>query len=55
MVGYGRIFISNPDLIHRIRNGLVLNAYDRSTFYTSGAIGYNDYNLSDDKTSKFVL
>ena len=33
---------SNPDLIHRLKNGLEMNAYDRSTFYTQDHIGYTD-------------
>jgi NADPH2 dehydrogenase len=54
MVGYGRIFIANPDLIHRIRNGLILNSYDRKTFYTAGSVGYIDYPLSNPNTPKFI-
>jgi 2,4-dienoyl-CoA reductase-like NADH-dependent reductase (Old Yellow Enzyme family) len=54
MIGYGRIFIANPDLVHRIKNGLILNAYDRKTFYTAGSVGYNDYPVSDDNTPKFI-
>ena len=55
MIGFGRIFISNPDLVHRLRNGLELNPYDRSTFYTQDPIaGYIDYPFSDENTCKFV-
>ncbi|KAK8857208.1 NADH:flavin oxidoreductase/NADH oxidase family protein-like protein [Apiospora arundinis] len=46
VVGFGRYFISNPDLVYRIREGLELNAYDRSTFYTNLARGYVDYQFS---------
>ncbi|KXG50400.1 Aldolase-type TIM barrel [Penicillium griseofulvum] len=47
MVIFGRHFISNPDLIFRIRKGLELNAYSRDTFYVSGsAVGYLDYPFS---------
>ena len=42
-VAFGRYFVSNPDLPNRIRKGLPLAAYDRSTFYTFGAAGYTDY------------
>jgi N-ethylmaleimide reductase len=42
-VSFGRHFIANPDLPHRIREGLPLAGYDRSTFYTFDARGYSDY------------
>ncbi|OAQ65016.2 12-oxophytodienoate reductase [Pochonia chlamydosporia 170] len=43
---YGRYFISNPDLVTRLRDGLPLAAYDRSRFYgpfPEPTIGYTDY------------
>jgi len=43
MVAFGRHFIANPDLPLRLREGLPLNAYDRSTFYYGGTQGYADY------------
>ena len=42
-IAFGRHFISNPDLPRRIREGLPLAKYDRSTFYTLEAHGYTDY------------
>lgn len=42
-VAFGRSFIANPDLPDRLRFGLPLNAYDRSTFYGGDARGYTDY------------
>lgn len=42
-VGFGRWFISNPDLPARIRTGEPLNRYDRKTFYAHGDGGYTDY------------
>ncbi|KAL0482501.1 12-oxophytodienoate reductase [Acrasis kona] len=42
-VVYGRYFISNPDLVKRIREGIELTKYDRSTFYTSGEVGYTTW------------
>ena len=42
-VAFGRHFLSNPDLPRRIREGLPLTPYDRSTFYTFDAAGYTDY------------
>jgi N-ethylmaleimide reductase len=43
LVAFGRHFISNPDLPERVRRGLPLNRYDRTTFYGGGARGYVDY------------
>ncbi|THY69427.1 FMN-linked oxidoreductase [Aureobasidium pullulans] len=43
-VVFGRHFISNPDLPMRIKKGVELNGYDRSTFYTPmQKEGYLDY------------
>lgn len=41
----GRWFIANPDLIERLRTGLPLNPYDRTTFYGADPPekGYTDY------------
>ncbi|KAM0575208.1 hypothetical protein ACHAO2_006595 [Verticillium nonalfalfae] len=49
-VSYGRRFISNPDLVQRLRLRRQLTPYDRSTFYTHGAEGYTSY--GDSETSK---
>ena len=40
-VAFGRMFIANPDLPQRIRAGVPLNAFDRSTAYGGGAHGYS--------------
>lgn len=48
MVGYGRYFISNPDLVDRLEKGLPLNKYDRPTFYAMSAEGYIDYPTYDE-------
>ncbi|TDZ68357.1 Flavin oxidoreductase hxnT [Colletotrichum trifolii] len=42
---FGRLFIANPDLVERLRNGWPLNPYDRTTFYGAEPPekGYNDY------------
>jgi N-ethylmaleimide reductase len=42
-VVFGRHFVSNPDLVHRIKNALPLSPYNRDTFYTFDALGYTDY------------
>ncbi|KAL0093962.1 hypothetical protein F4703DRAFT_1964560 [Phycomyces blakesleeanus] len=51
LVGFGRSFISNPDLVYRLKNNLPLNPYDRSTFYTQGSVGYTDYPFYNEKDS----
>jgi N-ethylmaleimide reductase len=43
LVAFGRPFISNPDLVHRLRNNIELSAPDFDTFYTPGEKGYTDY------------
>jgi N-ethylmaleimide reductase len=40
---YGRAFISNPDLVERLRRGAPLNPLDERTLYAPGAHGYTDY------------
>ncbi|KAI1271671.1 FMN-linked oxidoreductase [Xylaria sp. FL0933] len=46
VVIFGRYFISNPDLVYRIKESLELSAYIRDTFYTSSDVGYIDYPFS---------
>jgi N-ethylmaleimide reductase len=43
LIGFGRLFIANPDLPERIRSGAPLNDPDTKTFYSSGEHGYIDY------------
>ena len=43
LVAFGKPFISNPDLVRRLREGAALNAWDQSTFYGGGEKGYTDY------------
>jgi len=42
-IGFGRLFLSNPDLPNRFAKGLPLVPDDMSTWYTQGAEGYTDY------------
>ncbi len=42
-VGFGRLFIANPDLPERIRVGAKFNSFDRSTAYGGTEHGYTDY------------
>jgi N-ethylmaleimide reductase len=43
LVAFGRPFISNPDLVERLRLGAPLNPADQETFYAGGEKGYIDY------------
>ncbi len=54
-VAFGRMFIANSDLVARIRRGLPLNAYDRSTFYGGGEHGYTDYPVFDSFAQKIAI
>lgn len=42
-VAFGRSFIANPDLPSRLRRGLPLAKFDKSTLYTPGDAGYTTY------------
>lgn len=42
-VSFGRLFLANPDLPHRLRHHLTLNKPDVATFYEGGERGYTDY------------
>jgi len=55
LIAFGRHFVANPDLPKRIRLGLPLNPYDRSTFYTFDAKGYTDYPFYLDGVSSLKL
>jgi len=43
MVAFGRPFISNPDLVARLKLNAPLNKLDADTLYGGGAKGYIDY------------
>jgi NADPH2 dehydrogenase len=46
---FGRYFISNPDLVWKVRNGVDLTKYDRDTFYKAKSQhGYTDYPFDKD-------
>ncbi len=42
-ISFGRAFIANPDLPHRMAQSMPLARDDRSLWYTPGANGYCDY------------
>ncbi|QWP77685.1 alkene reductase [Lysobacter sp. K5869] len=43
LIGFGRPFIANPDLPHRLQHDVPLNDGDRSRYFGGGAQGYTDY------------
>lgn len=43
MVAFGVPFISNPDLVERMKANVPLAPADRATFYAGGEKGYTDY------------
>ncbi len=52
LIAFGKLFIANPDLVERLKNGTPLNEPDKATFYGGGAKGYTDYpTLAQSKVS----
>jgi 2,4-dienoyl-CoA reductase-like NADH-dependent reductase (Old Yellow Enzyme family) len=47
-ISFGRPFISNPDLVHRIAVGAPLAPGDVATYYAGAADGYVDYPTLDE-------
>lgn len=46
---FGRYFVSNPDLVFRVKESIPMLKYDRSVFYTPKlAKGYTDYAFSQE-------
>lgn len=43
LLGFGMLYIANPDLVERFQNNWPLNAADPATLYGGGAKGYTDY------------
>lgn len=53
LVSYGRLFISNPDLVERFRVNSSLTRYVRATFYTHDpVVGYTDYPFLNQNQSR---
>ncbi|MFN1834533.1 alkene reductase [Balneola sp. MJW-20] len=43
LVSYGKLYVSNPDLVERFEAKAELAEWDADTFYTPGKKGYTDY------------
>ncbi|KAB1669688.1 hypothetical protein ES319_1Z019900v1 [Gossypium barbadense] len=55
LVSYGRLFISNPDLVLRLKVNAPLNRYIRKTFYTHDpVVGYTDYPFLNEEKGRQV-
>jgi len=51
---FGRYFISTPDLVYRLQNGIEFTPYDRDTFYVAKSEkGYIDYPFSEEWQKEF--
>jgi len=48
LIAFGKPFISNPDLVERLKRGAPLNEPDKATFYGGSAKGYTDYPVLDE-------
>ena len=43
LVAFGKLYVSNPDLVERFERNQELADWNQDTFYTTGAKGYTDY------------
>ena len=50
LVSFGKLYISNPDLVHRFEIDAPMAEWDEDTFYVPGEKGYTDYpNYEEEK------
>jgi len=54
LVFFGRPFISNPDLVYRLKHDTPLSKANSKTFYTTGEKGYTDYPVSEESLKEKV-
>jgi N-ethylmaleimide reductase len=52
MVAFGKPFISNPDLVSRLRADAPLASLNPATLYGGNAAGYTDYPALDPATAE---
>jgi N-ethylmaleimide reductase len=45
-IAFGHHYVSNPNLVEKINNGVALVEPDQNTYYTNDAKGYTDYPLN---------
>lgn len=51
LIAFGKLYIANPDLVERFRQGAPLNEPDPETFYGGDARGYTDYPALEEAVS----
>lgn len=51
LVGFGKAYIANPDLVERIQATAAINEPNRDTFYVGGEKGYLDYPFMDQRAA----
>ena len=54
LVAFGKPFISNPDLVHRLREDAPLQPLVQATLYGGGAAGYTDYPALEAATAALI-
>ena len=47
LISFGKLYISNPDLVERFQANAPLNPWDKETFYGGDEKGYTDYSFLD--------
>ncbi len=52
LVSFGKLYVSNPDLVERFEQDAEMAEWDENTFYTPGKKGYLDYPNIKDKHSE---
>lgn len=49
LVAFGKLFISNPDLVERFDQDVPVDDWDSDTFYSGGPEGYIDYKVKTER------
>lgn len=49
LVAFGKLFISNPDLVERFEQDVPVDEWDKDTFYSGGKKGYIDYKVKTER------
>jgi N-ethylmaleimide reductase len=49
LVAFGKLFISNPDLVERFEQDVPVDKWDAETFYSGGPEGYIDYKVKTER------
>lgn len=52
LICFGRLFIANPDLVHRLQINAKLNEAPKDTWYGGGVHGYTDWSTLEEETTR---